>query len=169
MKRKMSVLFLVISCTLSFSQAKPNCACCTEVHQQFNFWVGEWTVTTANGQPAGTNSIKKLQNQCVLQENWLSATQGYTGTSYNFYNAQTQQWEQIWIDNSGLSLHLKGNLQDGQMVLKSEPQPNPKGQLVYNQITWTNNPDGTVRQLWEVFTEGEATTIAFDGLYRRKK
>ena len=34
--------------------------------------------------------------------------------------------------------------------------------------TWTPNPDGTVRQHWEISSDaGKSWTTAFDGLYRR--
>ena len=167
MKKLSLVLTIVLMVQFGHGQTASSCNCCTDIHSQFDFWVGEWTVTQ-NGKLAGSNSIIKVQNNCVLQENWTSATPGYTGTSYNFYNATTQQWEQIWIDSSGQSLHLAGSRNGNAMVLKSKPKPNAKNQMSYNQITWTKNDDGTVRQLWEVFTEGVDTVIAFDGLYTPK-
>jgi len=167
MKKLSLVVTIVFVVHFSQSQTQSACNCCTEKHAQFNFWVGEWTVTQ-NGKMAGNNSIVKVQNNCVLQENWTSATPGYTGTSYNFYNVVTEQWEQIWIDSSGQSLHLLGTRQGNSMVLKSEPKANAKNQMSYNQITWTKNEDGTVRQLWEVFTKGAETVVAFDGLYTPK-
>jgi hypothetical protein len=37
-----------------------------------------------------------------------------------------------------------------------------------NRITWTPNPDGTVRQRWDQSTDSGATwTTVFDGLYAR--
>jgi len=37
-----------------------------------------------DGTKAGQNSIVKGEGNCVLRENWTSATGGYTGTSINF-------------------------------------------------------------------------------------
>jgi hypothetical protein len=39
--------------------------------------------------------------------------------------------------------------------------------MVFNKIIWTQNEDGTVRQLWLVITEGKPEQTAFDGLYSR--
>ena len=161
-----SILLLLVMYTFSQNNT---CKCCTENHNQFNFWEGEWSVTNADGSLAGTNTITKVQGNCILQENWISNTPGYTGTSNNFYNAKLKRWEQIWIDNQGGSLHLKGNKIGNQMILKTDDEINKTGDTFYHQITWTKNDDGTVRQLWETFTKGKPVVVAFDGLYKRKR
>ena len=166
----MRTILILLVITLSspvFAQAS-KCACCTEKHAEFDFWIGDWVVTNPDGSAAGSNLIKKIQNKCILQENWVSAKGNYTGTSNNFYNAKTDQWEQIWVDNQGQSLHLKGNRKANQMILVTEESTNDKGQLFYHRVTWTSNEDGSVRQLWETITNGSEITIAFDGLYKKK-
>lgn len=145
-----------------------NCACCTDAHSEFDFWVGSWEVTNPDGSIAGNNTISKVQDNCVLKENWVSATLGYTGTSNNFFNLQTKQWEQIWVDNKGASLHLKGNRKGNQMILESDQLKNQKGEPIFHRVTWTKNKDGSVRQLWETITEKGNVTIAFNGLYKKK-
>jgi len=144
------------------------CPCCTEQHAAFDFWVGTWEVTLPNGNIAGFNTIEKQQDGCMLQENWSGANGQYTGTSLNFYNRNTTQWEQLWIDNSGNPLKLKGNRVNNQMILSSDPFTQADGELYINRITWTLNEDGTVRQLWEVLKDGTAVNVLFDGLYTKK-
>lgn len=146
-----------------------NCPCCTENHRAFDFWVGEWEVRNTGDSLVGTNTIRKLETNCVLQENWKSATTNSTGTSTNFYNSTTGQWEQLWVDNSGFHLKLKGNRKDNQMILSSDEYIGSDGKGTIHRITWTANEDGTVRQLWETLTNDEVTSIAFDGLYRKIK
>lgn len=121
------------------------CNCCTKKHSEFDFWLGSWTVTDPNGKLAGTNVIDKIQDNCILRENWTSAQGNFTGTSTNFYNTITKQWEQIWLDNQGGILHLKGNRIGNQMILQSDERKNTKGKPYFNRITWTLNDDGTVR------------------------
>ncbi len=164
MKLAFYLLFLITS--ISFSQDN-NCSCCTEKHSQFDFWLGDWQVTNPSGKIVGSNSIKKVQGNCVLQENWVGGDGTFTGTSYNFFNQKTGKWEQIWLDNGGGSLHLKGERIANQMILKSDSFKNIDGKNIYHQITWTHNANGTVRQLWETFVEGEKTKISFDGLYAK--
>jgi hypothetical protein len=57
------------------------------------------------------------------------------------------------------------------MVLEGRQEPDPKtGIAGRERITWTANADGSVRQLWESSDdEGKTVTVAFDGLYRRRK
>ena len=145
------------------------CACCTLNHQGFDFWVGTWIVTNSDGTIAGRNNIVKLENNCVIQENWTSAQSGYTGMSTNFYNGITKQWEQLWIDSNGAHLKLMGNRIGNTMVLASEEFENKEGVWNKNRISWTLNDDGTVRQLWEILEGEKVVGIAFDGLYRREK
>lgn len=148
---------------------KDDCACCSPAHRQFDFWLGDWEAT-ANGKVAGTNKIVLLQDKCIVQENWISSTPNYTGTSYNFYNKNLKKWQQVWIDNQGSNLILTGELIGNQMILKSETLTNPKGEKYQNRITWTNHKDGTVRQYWEVTKdEGKTWNSIFDGLYKKKK
>ncbi|MBC3844903.1 hypothetical protein H8K90_00795 [Winogradskyella echinorum] len=153
--------------TLSVTAQNTSCKCCTEEHIAFDFWLGTWEVTNADGTKAGKNIIKKVQGGCILQENWTSATLGYTGTSNNFYNLKTRQWEQIWIDNQGASLHMKGNKFGNQMILRTDDEINSEGKVFFHRITWTANNDGTVRQLWETITNKTEITVAFDGLYKK--
>lgn len=151
----------------SINAQNNTCNCCTEKHAEFDFWIGNWSVTNPDGTDAGTNIIKKIQANCVLQEKWTSATPGYTGTSNNFYNVRTKQWEQIWIDNQGGSLHLKGKRVDNQMILKTDVAKNQNNEPFYHRVTWTKNDDGTVRQYWETITNDKDITVAFDGLYKK--
>jgi hypothetical protein len=143
----------------------PVAACASESHRQFDFWVGQWTVT-AGDQPAGNNRIEKRHQDCALAEHWTSAQGNFTGSSLNIYDAATGRWHQTWVDSSGTLLLLDGQLRNGQMVLEGT-RPGTNGAEVRHRISWTPNPDGRVRQHWETRSgDGEWTTL-FDGLYTR--
>ena len=165
MKQLFAILIISMISITSNSQTK--CNCCTEKHTEFDFWIGNWTVTNPDGSAAGTNTIEKIQDNCILRENWISASPGFTGTSNNFYNAAKKQWEQIWVDNQGGSLHLKGNRKGNQMILQTNVAKNQNGEPFYHRVTWTKNEDGTVRQYWETITNDKDITVAFDGLYKK--
>lgn len=169
MKRFFALVLMLLVSNISTAQNNQlsNCKCCTETHAEFDFWIGNWTVTNPNGTLAGTNVIDKIQDNCILRENWTSAKGKFTGTSNNFYNQAKQQWEQIWIDNQGGSLHLKGNRMGNQMILKTDVAKNQKGEPYFHKVTWTLNDDGTVRQYWETITNDKDVTVAFDGLYKK--
>ena len=165
--KKLIVLILIFSMSLSLNAQTNNCNCCTENHQAFDFWIGNWEVTNPDGTAAGSNSIDKIQDNCILRENWTCSKGNFTGTSNNFYNAKTKQWEQIWIDNQGGSLHLKGNRNGNQMILQTDEAKNKEEQPFYHRVTWTLNEDGTVRQYWETITNDKDISVAFDGLYTK--
>lgn len=73
------------------------------------------------------------------------------------------------MDNVGVQLKLYGNRKENQMILSSRPVKNSNGKMVVNRVIWTNNIDGTVRQLWEVLYDGKVVNITFDGLYKKQE
>jgi hypothetical protein len=134
--------------------------------RQFDFWVGEWDVTTADSKVAGRNRIELILDGRALQEHW-TGTGGVAGTSLNLFDTEAKKWRQFWIDGTGGSLQLTGGLVDGRMVLEGTGKE--AGKTLHDRITWTPNPDGSVRQLWERSEDNRATWfVVFDGLYRKK-
>jgi hypothetical protein len=57
------------------------------------------------------------------------------------------------------------------MLLAADtPHPNKAGALLRQQITWSINEDGSVRQLWETSEDaGKTWATVFDGKYVRRK
>ena len=53
------------------------------------------------------------------------------------------------------------------MILKTEITENKNGNPYYHRVTWTENKDGTVRQLWETITNETNVVVAFDGIYNK--
>jgi len=148
-------------------------ACHSVAHSEFDFWLGSWEVSNADGSNAGHNTIEKIQDNCVLRETWRSANAVFTGTSYNFYNQQTKQWEQLWLDNKGGRLKLTGNKRGKQMILRTQERVDDDQRRYFHRITWTANDNGSVRQLWETISQtksaGKTTKVVFDGLYKKAK
>ncbi|XOV91701.1 MAG: hypothetical protein ACFHWX_15995 [Bacteroidota bacterium] len=148
--------------------AQDPCACCSETHKQFDFWIGEWNVYDTLGNQVGENTIEKLVADCVLSENWRGASGG-VGRSYNYFNPTDSTWNQVWIDGSGSNLVLKGTLVEGSMVLQSELLPGKRVDWYRNRISWIPNVDGSVVQLWEILNkEGKVINQLFKGIYKKK-
>jgi len=147
------------------AQTKPDCS--DEKSHQFDFWIGEWEVTS-DEQLAGHNRIEPILDGCALQENWQGSS-GSAGSSFNFYNPQKSKWQQFWVWRNGTTLELEGEYADGRMILEGDSLTQ-EGKTIRNRITWYDNDDGTVRQHWETSSDsGETWSTAFDGHYRRKK
>jgi CubicO group peptidase (beta-lactamase class C family) len=140
--------------------------CAAAEHRAFDFWLGEWNVYTANGKLAGTNSIKKEMGGCILHERYETG-RGYSGESFNVYDAPRKVWHQTWVDSRGLLLLLEGGIRDGKMVLEGQTTASDQT-ITKHRITWTPSPDGTVRQLWESTDLAGQWIVAFDGKYVRK-
>ena len=139
-----AIVFFVAFLTISPVSAAP---CDARAHRQFDFWLGVWNVHTPDGKLAGTNRIESEYEGCVLHERYDTG-RGYRGESLNIYDAQRKVWHQTWVDTSGLLLLMEGGLRDGSIVLEGETL-GTDGSTSKHRITWTPNPDGSVRQLWE--------------------
>jgi hypothetical protein len=139
-------------------------ACTAPEHHQFDFWIGRWDVTDAKtGEPAGHSLVESLYGGCVLRENWSEP--GWQGGSLNMYVRQAHQWRQTWMDQSGALRDFSGALQDGKMVLLAHDQ-SVAGRPVWVRMTFTPNPDGTVRQYSDYSIDTGATwKERYDYLY----
>ena len=163
------VLLMLLFSSLINGQNTKKAPCSGEKYSQFDFWIGNWNVYDTSGKLIGTNKLVKMQNNCVMQENWESKTSPSKGTSYNYYNRTDDSWNQVWVDNSGFSLVLKGKLVDGKMVLKSDLIKSKKGNF-YNRVTWSKNKDNSVTQVWEYLDKnGKVISEAFRGIYKKNK
>jgi hypothetical protein len=161
-------LIAVLGCAVPLSaQEGAQRGCSAPQHRQFDFWVGEWDVVNAAGQPAGRNRITSELGGCVLREQWAGAG-GSHGSSFNIYDAAADRWHQTWVDDNGLLLLLDGVVQaDGSMVMEGE-RPARGGGTARHRITWTPRNAATVRQLWEVSSDdGSTWSVVFDGTYHR--
>jgi hypothetical protein len=141
--------------------------CTAPEYRQFDFWIGEWVVRNAAGQLAGTNTITREYDGCALVEHWQGAGGGM-GTSQNFYHQGDGRWHQNWIDSQASNpLWLVGGLDDaGAMVMTDVDSTTTP----MNRVTWTPNPDGSVRQHWEQSSDaGETWATVFDGLYVQRE
>lgn len=162
-----SIIMVGISAQSPTPAPSPRPAPCTgPEYRQFDFWIGEWDVTTPDGKPAGTNVITSVYGGCALREEWTGAG-GFKGGSFNLYDRSRNQWHQTWVDSGGSLLLLDGSFADGKMQLSGRAKT-AQGESL-QRITWTPMPDGKVRQFWEQSADdGKTWTVAFDGTYTRK-
>lgn len=144
----------------------PPPSCATPAHGEFDFWVGDWDVTLPDGKPAGTNHIEKILAGCVVFENWNSASSPFAGKSFNTYDPVNGNWNQVWVDTGGSTIHFSGRRKDNVMDMTGS-QTTAAGSM-YFRMSYTLNADGTVRQLWQQSADQKQWKVIFDGLYRRK-
>lgn len=142
-------------------------ACSAPEHRQFDFWVGEWSVSrVADDQVVASSRITSVLNGCAVHEDYKTQG-GYAGYSYSAYDRVAGQWHQTWVDVGGLVLKIDGGIENGSMVLRGTGV-NQTGDEILNEVTWTPHDDGTVQQTWRQSADGgETWTTAFNGRYRR--
>ena len=137
-------------------------------YQQFDFWLGTWTVTGPNGQVAGVNEITAEEQGCLLVERWRGAS-GSTGQSYNYYNPVTEKWRQVWVSPGALIDYEGGLVAPGVMRLEGTITYPATGQTAPFTGEWSLNSDGTVTQHFEQFDATEEVWSPwFTGTYSRQ-
>lgn len=133
----------------------------------FDFWVAGWDVSYL-GQPAGTSEIQLILGDCVVFENWQSAS-GTSGKSFNYYDASRDHWRQIWVDDTGGVIEFTGQIRDGVMYYKATTVDAATGAETRHKLTFSMNDDGSVRQFWETSSDaGASWQTSFDGHYVKK-
>jgi tetratricopeptide (TPR) repeat protein len=137
-------------------------------HRQFDFWVGEWTVQNAQGQQVGTSSIQRIENGCVILENWTAGPNA-TGKSINFYDATLRKWRQTWADSVGGVSEFAGEFKDSALRFEGESHT-PAGTRILRRLTFFNLGPDRVRQFSEASTDGGKTwSVNYDFIYTRTK
>ncbi len=137
--------------------------------RRFDFWIGEWDVGTAQGQPAGRSSIQLILGSCVIFENWTSQGSGYAGKSLNVFNVPRKKWQQYWVDSAGGVTLFEGGWEGSHLRMTGESAPR-SGPVTLNRMTFTPLGPDKVRQHGEGSADGGKTwTTSYDFIYNRKK
>ena len=144
------------------------CAAAPERHR-FDFWIGEWDVTTSaktNGSKGGNSVIQSVSGGCALLENWTSI-KGGQGKSLNAYNPLVHEWQQYWIGQDGNVTEFRTSHFDGtslSFLTDNGPGPNLIGRLTFTPID-----SDLVRQHYEASGDsGKTWTTVYDLYYHRK-
>lgn len=135
---------------------------------EFDFWVGEWNVFDANTDKLlGRSKIEKVAGGFGVQERFYGIPGPFHGGSLNKYNFFKGQWEQFWIDNSGMTHFFAGKFseENGMEMVKTEYQGENK---VYHTLVFKSLDSGSVRQTWSQSSDSTSWNIVFDGIYRKK-
>lgn len=167
----MKIIFVITILMLSSQfNLKAQITDTKEKYHEFDFWLGEWDVYNKGEETIQAHSlIESVIDSFAIQENYRVIGGSFKGKSFNKFNPQTSQWEQFWVDNGGLSLLIKGGLDDkGRMVMGNE-NIDSTGTITKNEISWELLNNGNVNQIWRTKIDNAEWTIVFDGVYKRRK
>lgn len=150
-------------------RAPTPCADVAERHR-FDFWIGEWEVTTQGGTRVGSSAVQSVSGGCALLENWTSA-RGGQGKSLNAFNPAVGQWQQYWIGQDGNPTEYRESTWSGTSIVFRAHVPatstSPASEL---RLTFSPVDSSTVRQLGEQSTDGGKTwSTQYDFYYHRRK
>lgn len=135
--------------------------------KQFDFWVGRWDVQV-NGQSVGTNVIERLEEGCLIMENW-AGNGGTSGKSMNFFNPVTNRWRQTYISNNQVIWEMSGEYKDGAMHYEGEMLAAGSQPIMVRVKLYSQSPD-RVHHTQDNSTDGGKTwTNVWDSIYVRKK
>ena len=168
-----ALLALALFQSLASGQANPKNPCTVPQQKQFEFWVGEWDLTwpgqKANEVDHGTNSIKRIMDGCVVQENFSGGdSMAMRGTSLSMFDTRANKWKQTWVDNQGGYLDFTGEFKDGQMILQREGV-RPDGTKVLQRMVWKNITTSEFDWSWEASLDGGKTwQVNWPIHYKRK-
>jgi hypothetical protein len=135
-------------------------------YRRFDFWVGNWRVTTPGGQQVGTSHVDVVSGGCALLENWRD-TRGSEGKSLNTYDTSTRAWRQFWVGQGGVVTDYSTSEWNGTSLAFTAHSraPNGGGDLL-QRLTFTPLAEGVVRQHGETSADGGKTwTTSYDFQY----
>jgi tetratricopeptide (TPR) repeat protein len=137
--------------------------------RKFDFWAGDWSVTTAGGTNVGSSRVEVINGGCSLLENWTSA-RGSTGKSLNSYNPATSKWQQYWVDQTGgVTEYRDSEWQNGSLSFVATGMQS-NGTPVLQRLTFSALSDSVVRQHGERSTDaGKTWTTTYDFYYHRRR
>ncbi len=139
-----------------------------------DFWIGDWTVTNADGTPAGTNTVTRILGGCAVIEDWHGVTPGDDGMSLFTYDARTRKWEQTWVTQDttrpgGLKHKTMTGVFYGNAVRFEGRIAQGGGKTLIDRTTLTPWLDGRVRQTIEWSRDnGKSWKTVFDAYHNRK-
>ena len=145
---------------------QPSTSCRDAQYRALDFWVGEWSVTNAKGQPAGRSVIEIVSDGCAIIERFAGPGQKYVGTGLHYFDAATRKWLQYFADNRPMLTIMQGDVLANGIVYTWEVV-DPKGLRVPKRYSVTAEADG-VRQHGERSDDGGKTWVTeFDLRYKK--
>jgi hypothetical protein len=138
------------------------------LYRKFDFWVGNWRVTTKAGVEAGTSRVEIVSGGCALLENWRS-TRGVEGKSLNTYDPATRMWRQFWVGQQrDVTDYRESEWKGSSLTFVSRSPGRNGGPELTMRLTFSPLDEKTVRQLGELSSDGGNTfTTQYDLLYHR--
>ena len=139
-------------------------------YRRFDFWVGNWRVTTPGGQQVGTSHVDVVSGGCALLENWRDM-RGSEGKSLNTFDPASGGWRQFWVGQGASVVDFSQSEWNGSSLTFTAHSRGVNGKPdVVQRLTFTPLEGGVVRQFGQASTDGGKTwTSSYDFHYHPVK
>jgi beta-lactamase regulating signal transducer with metallopeptidase domain len=139
-----------------------------DVYRQFDFFIGDWTVTDGSGKTLGYNLVTADAKGYLISEKWTGAD-GSTGSSINFYDPADNLWKQTWVNGAGNVLRLSGVFREGAMYFKGESiQKNGTKEQIRMTIAPIENQKVN-QTVFKSTDNGQSWVQSYNVIYQPKK
>ncbi len=173
MRAKLAIVSVFLFAVGVNAKDAPANPCVASQQRQFDFWVGDWTLTWPSDKPGetahGANHIARILDGCVVQESFDGGSDMHLrGTSLSTFDTRSGKWKQTWVDNEGGYLDFVGEWKDGQMILAREGV-GPNGEKILQRMVWKNIGQDELDWSWEASADGGKTwQVRWPIHYRRQ-
>ena len=152
--------------------AVPPSKCTEAVHNEFDFWLGEWEVYQTDNpeRMIGASSVDKGLNNCAIREAWKPFTL-LDGFGLNTWDKHRKAWRTFWVDADNSVVEYEGGMEDGKMVLSGLWRGLfGEGKDALMRMSYEPLRTGDVRQIVTTSIDaGKTWQPAFDFTYKRQR
>lgn len=163
------MFFLMLAAAPIFAAAGPSPCAATAAARQLDYWLGDWTVGTAQAPNTGHSKVSLSLDRCLLSESWGSDTSNHQGENALAYNPDDKTWHGLFVDNRGRVHALKGAVTPGSAEFQG-PGRDEKGQAVLTKVKVVRVNQDHVEQIWQSSADnGASWTTDVRMQYSRKR
>lgn len=145
-----------------------------EPEEYMDFWVGEWDLTweTQFNKGFGKNTIKKILNEKVIEENFYVTNdpnmKNFSGKSWSLYNKSSNTWKQTWVDNNGTYLDFIGDFKENKRIFYRKVSGSNNTVRIQRMVFLNIQPNSFTWE-WETSDDnGETWELKWRIFYKRK-
>lgn len=170
---KTPFLLAIISLLFSVQSIAQNSVDDLEPSEYFDFWVGKWEVSWAEGDNMGrgTNYVEKILDGTVIQENFRiteGANAGFQGTSLSVYQPGLERWKQAWADNNGGYFDFTGKIDGESRIFQTDFNEGEDGSRSLQRMVFYDIKEDSMTWDWESSNDGGKTwTLNWRIFYER--
>lgn len=138
----------------------------------FDFWVGNWEVSWIDEDGKyiqGINTIERILDGKVIQENFTDPTTNYNGMSLSIFNQKTKIWNQTWVDSEGAHYNFNGVLENGNPVFKTKMIKRDGEQIILKMIFKNISSESFIWEWMGTINNGENWNVLWKIKYERKQ